>query len=285
MSTSSVEAPTAGIRLSLSKATKTALSFSASCLRNLLPSFAPISLQWFSLYKSFSNICKATTVTHTKRIDRNLLRKETSFVYYTSSVLRKRRHMKQKKKLRTVAKIKTQGYKNWRLTKFSTNVTPPLNTATTLCNEPRQVSLSQKLNEIIKASRCCIANASNFTSSTFEVDEICLAQVLVFDDDMSLGNGKRSETHSRLRNSPVVRGFCCGSSLHTLNVHWSTLFQTRATAKHIHIVLKTHGKLFEIPKHKHESSHSWSNKQRDNTAMKNKKTCIYCNCNHYMFQH
>ena len=36
-----------------------------------------------------------------------------------------------KKKLRTVAKIKTQGYKNWRLPKFSTNVTPPLNTATT----------------------------------------------------------------------------------------------------------------------------------------------------------
>jgi len=33
------------------------------------------------------NICKATTVTHTKRIYRNLLRKETSFVYYTSSVL------------------------------------------------------------------------------------------------------------------------------------------------------------------------------------------------------
>ena len=32
-----------------------------------------------SLYLSFSNICKATTVTHTKRIDRNLLRKETSF--------------------------------------------------------------------------------------------------------------------------------------------------------------------------------------------------------------
>ena len=37
----------------------------------------------------FSNICKATTVTHTKRIYRNLLRKETSFVCYTSSVLRK----------------------------------------------------------------------------------------------------------------------------------------------------------------------------------------------------
>jgi len=28
-------------------------------------------------------------VTHTKRIDRNLLRKETSFVCYASSVLRK----------------------------------------------------------------------------------------------------------------------------------------------------------------------------------------------------
>ena len=33
-------------------------------------------------------ICKATTVTHTKRIDRNLLHKETSFVCYTSSVPR-----------------------------------------------------------------------------------------------------------------------------------------------------------------------------------------------------
>jgi len=48
---------------------------------------------------SCSNICKATTVTHTKRIYRNLLRKETSFVYYTSSVLRKSRHMKQKEKI------------------------------------------------------------------------------------------------------------------------------------------------------------------------------------------
>ena len=46
-----------------------------------------------------SNNCKATAVTHTKRIDRNLLRKETSFVYYTSSVLRKSRHMKQKEKI------------------------------------------------------------------------------------------------------------------------------------------------------------------------------------------
>jgi len=46
-----------------------------------------------------SNICKATAVTHTKRIDRNLLCKETSFVCYTSSVLRKSRHMKQKEKI------------------------------------------------------------------------------------------------------------------------------------------------------------------------------------------
>ena len=47
----------------------------------------------------FGYICKATTVTHTKRIDRNLLRKETSFVCCTSSVLRKSRHMKQKEKI------------------------------------------------------------------------------------------------------------------------------------------------------------------------------------------
>ena len=45
------------------------------------------------------NVCKATIVTHTKRIYRNLLRKETSFVCYTSSVLRKSRHMKQKEKI------------------------------------------------------------------------------------------------------------------------------------------------------------------------------------------
>jgi len=42
-----------------------------------------------------------------------------------------------KKKLRTVAKIKPQGYKNCRLPKFGTNVTLPLYTATTLFNEPR----------------------------------------------------------------------------------------------------------------------------------------------------
>ena len=51
-------------------------------------------------------------MTHTKRIDRNLLRKDTSFLYYTSSVLRKSRHLKQKKKLRTVATTKTQDWKN-----------------------------------------------------------------------------------------------------------------------------------------------------------------------------
>jgi len=42
-----------------------------------------------------------------------------------------------KKKLCTVAKIKTHNYKNWRLQKFSTIATLPLNTATTLFNEPR----------------------------------------------------------------------------------------------------------------------------------------------------
>jgi len=45
------------------------------------------------------NNCKATAVTHTKRIDRNLLLKETSFVCCTSSVLRKSRHMQQKEKI------------------------------------------------------------------------------------------------------------------------------------------------------------------------------------------
>ena len=74
-------------------------SFAAGCMRNLVPGFAPVSLQWFSLYLSFNNICKATIVTHTKRIDRNLLRKGTSFVCYTSSVLSKCRQMKQNKEI------------------------------------------------------------------------------------------------------------------------------------------------------------------------------------------
>jgi len=58
-----------------------------------------------------SEIIVVTAVTSTKRINRNLLRKETSFVCYTSSVLCKSRHMKQIEKLRTAAKIKTQDYK------------------------------------------------------------------------------------------------------------------------------------------------------------------------------
>jgi len=32
------------------------------------------------MLQNFKDICKVTIVTHTKRIDRNLLRKETSFV-------------------------------------------------------------------------------------------------------------------------------------------------------------------------------------------------------------
>ena len=43
----------------------------------------------------YSNICKATTVTHTKRICRGLLHKGTSFVCCTSSVLRRGRRVKQ----------------------------------------------------------------------------------------------------------------------------------------------------------------------------------------------
>jgi len=58
-----------------------------------------------------SNNSKVTVVTNTKRINYNLLRKETSFVCYRSSVLRKSRHMKQIEKRRTAAKIKTQDYK------------------------------------------------------------------------------------------------------------------------------------------------------------------------------
>ena len=42
-----------------------------------------------------------------------------------------------KEKLRTVAKTKTQDYKNWRLQNLSIIATPPLNAATTLFNEHR----------------------------------------------------------------------------------------------------------------------------------------------------
>jgi len=44
-----------------------------------------------------SDNSKVTAVTTTKRINRNLLRKETTFVCYTSSVLCKYRHMKKRK--------------------------------------------------------------------------------------------------------------------------------------------------------------------------------------------
>jgi len=47
----------------------------------------PSSCNNSSVYSLFSNNCKATAVTHTKRINLNLLRKETSFVCYTSSIL------------------------------------------------------------------------------------------------------------------------------------------------------------------------------------------------------
>jgi len=50
-------------------------------------------------------------MTNTKQIKCNLLCKETSFVCYTSSVLRKSWHMKQIEKLRAAAKIKAQDYK------------------------------------------------------------------------------------------------------------------------------------------------------------------------------
>ena len=74
------------------------------------------------------NVCKAASVTHTKRIYRNLLRKETSFVCYTSSVLRKSRHMKQKEKITHCCqdqnlkllklKITKIFYKNFKITKI-----------------------------------------------------------------------------------------------------------------------------------------------------------------------
>jgi len=45
------------------------------------------------------------------------------------------------KKLRTVAQIKTQDYKNWRVQIFFTIVTPPLNIATVLFNEHRSLKM------------------------------------------------------------------------------------------------------------------------------------------------
>ena len=62
----------------------------------------------------------ATTVTHTKRIYRNLLRKETSFVYYTSSVLRKSRHMKQKDMKRLKSSRKQKDMKRLKSSTYET---------------------------------------------------------------------------------------------------------------------------------------------------------------------
>ena len=88
-------------------------SFAAGCMRNLLPGFAPISLHWFSLYVSFSNICKATTVTHTSEsIAIYCVKKLVSCVTHLQSCA-KVDIWNKKKKLRTVAKIKTQDYKIW----------------------------------------------------------------------------------------------------------------------------------------------------------------------------
>jgi len=65
-----------------------------------------------------------------------------------------------KKRLRTVAKIKTQDYKNWRLQKLSTIATPPLNTATTLFNEHRSHTSDG-------ASRLGLGLETNFCESRF----------------------------------------------------------------------------------------------------------------------
>ena len=89
-------------------------------------------------------------MTNTKRINHNLLRKETSFVCYTSSVLRKSRHMKQKEKITHCC-----WDQNSRLQKLSTITTPPLNTATTLFNEPDgnelllEIFSMEKLNSLL----------------------------------------------------------------------------------------------------------------------------------------
>ena len=49
--------------------------------------FSPVSPEKLLCNFCLRKVCKATSVTHTKRIYRHLLRKETSFVCYTSSVL------------------------------------------------------------------------------------------------------------------------------------------------------------------------------------------------------
>jgi len=120
------------------------------------------------------------------------------------------------------------------------------------------VSLSQKLNKNFKASCCLIANVSNFSSSAYEVDKICNTQSLLFCDGMSLGSGKRLIIGNTFKITwfPSHTRFCCGTSLHALNFESSKLFHTRATAKHVHIILRMLGKSFDIPRNRHESSHS-----------------------------
>jgi len=69
-------------------------------------------------------------MTNTKRINNSLLRKETSFVCYTSSVLRTSRQMKQKEKYVQLLRSKLK------VTNLIPIRTPPLNTATKLFNKP-----------------------------------------------------------------------------------------------------------------------------------------------------
>jgi len=52
---------TDSVRINWLECNDSGSSFAAGCMRNLLPGSVPISLQWFGLYLSFNNICKATT--------------------------------------------------------------------------------------------------------------------------------------------------------------------------------------------------------------------------------
>jgi len=64
----------------------------------------------------------------------------------------------------------------------------------------------------------------------------------------SLGNGKRLMIANEFTIARIPQAYkfsCCGTSLHTLNFHSSTLI---ATVKHIHNIFKTHGKMFKNQK-------------------------------------
>jgi len=90
-----------------------------------------------SLYLSFSNFVKPQQwPTPSESIAIYCVMKLVSCVTHLQSCA-KVHIWNKKKKLRTVAKIKTQDYKNWRLQKLSTIASPPLHTATTLFNEHR----------------------------------------------------------------------------------------------------------------------------------------------------